>query len=265
MRPMPANDDNEAQIISAILGALIGALVGGLVAFLIGEHARKKQIELNEVENIRQKIKKSSGAIVTAQNNLQNLLVMSLKNAGHFGDMTKGIYDSKTQLTTFTMSLAQLYQIEKGLSEGMLNVNLVIQWDALETEVMLHNANIKEFNDYYTFLRTSIHTAQLGDPKALNVKTIASDSGTIANGATQNIDACAHFRGRCLQVLALLECHVEQYKKIDYKTVGLEELEKYQMKLIEHNPTEKEIEKKYKEEDAKYTAEKAFKVNVHSS
>ena len=228
----------------------------------IGEHARKKQIELNEIDKIRQKIKLHTGAIVAAQNNLHNLLIMALKNTGHTRDITKGIYDTVTNRTVFTMNLPQPYKIENGLSDSILNTNLVIQWTALELEVLLHNTNITEFNDYYTFLRTSVHTAQLTNPNSLQKPTILSDSQTIAAGATEQVKACENFMGRCITVLALVELHVTQYKKVDYRTVRFGALEKYQLRLIDYKPRDKGLEKKIKELKEKYTEGKTFAVNA---
>lgn len=255
--------DTNKQVAAALIGSLLGAVIGALSTFLIGEHARKKQAEFNEIDKIRQKIKQHTGAIVAAQNNLHNLLVMALKNTGHTRDLTKGIYDNATNRTVFTMNLPQPYTIENGLSDGILNTNLVIQWTALELEVLLHNTNTTEFNDYYTFLRTSVHTAQLTNPNSLQKATIISDSQTIAAGAAEQVNACENFRGRCITVLALIELHAPQYKKIDYKTVKLDELEKYQLKLIDHKPTDKSLEKKIRELNEKYTEDKAFAVNAH--
>ncbi|HVX24516.1 MAG TPA: hypothetical protein VG992_04220 [Candidatus Saccharimonadales bacterium] len=254
--------DTDKQVIGALLGALIGAVAGSIGTYLVGENARKKQRELSEIDKIRQQIKASTGALVAAQNNLHNLLVMALKNAGHSRDITKGIYDSQSRLTTFTMNLPLPYQIENGISDGVMNTNLVIQWDALETEVMLHNSNIIEFNDYYSFLRTSVHSAQLTNPNSLNLNTVISDSTTIASGAQQQVEACAHFRERCIKVLALVECHVAQYKKIDYKTITLAELEEYRQKLIDHKPSDSELKKKIEAANDQYTEDKAFGVNA---
>ncbi len=255
--------DTNKQVAAALIGSLLGAVIGALSTFLIGEHARKKQSEFNEIDKIRQKIKQHSGAIVAAQNNLHNLLVMALKNTGHTRDLTKGIFDTATNRTVFTMNLPQPYKIENGLSDGVLNTSLVIQWTALELEVILHNTNITEFNDYYTFLRTSVHTAQLTNPGSLQKATIISDSQTIAAGATENVNACENFRGRCIKVLALIELHVMQLKKIDYKTVKFDEIEKYQLKLIDHEPSDKTLTSKIKELEKKYTEDKAFAVNAH--
>lgn len=256
--------ETDKQVLSALLGALLGAIIGALSTFFTSEHARKKQLELNEVEKIRVKIKQSTGSLLAAQNNLHNLLIMTLKNTGHAKDMTKGIYDGDSKLTTFTMNLPQLYKIEPGLSNGMLNTHLVIHWDALETETILHNSNIKEFNDYYTFLRTSIHTAQLTNTSSLNLNTIISDNRTISAGAQQHVAACENFKTRCMKVEAMLELHLKQYSKIDYRTVKLGELEKYQQKLISHKPTDKQVKKKMDELSKKYTEQAAFKVNAHS-
>lgn len=257
--------DTNKQVVAGLVGALLGALIGAVSAYVVSERARKKQLEFNEIDKLRQKIKASTGSMVATQNNLHNLLVMCLKNKGHFRDMTKGIFDTTTKKTVFTMNLPQLYKAESGLSDGMANVNLTIQWTALETEAVLHNANIKEFNDYYSFLRTSIHTAQLNNSNDLNVDTIISDSGTIANGAKGQMEACDSFRSRCLTVLALIESHVRHYKKIDYQKVELAELQKYYQELVDQKPTDKEMKKKLVELEAQYTEEKAFNTNEHFS
>jgi len=257
--------DTNKQVVAGLVGALLGALIGAVSTFVIGERARMKQLEFNEIDKLRQKIKDSTGSMVATQNNLHNLLVMCLKNKGHFRDMTKGIFDTGTKKTVFTMNLAQLYATEPGLSDRMANVNLTIQWTALETEVVLHNANIKEFNDYYNFLRTSIHTAQLNSSNDLNVNTITSDSETIANGAKGQMDACDNFRSRCLVVLALIDSHVQHYKKIDYRKVKLTDLQKYYQDLVDQKPTDSEMKKRLTELEAQYTEEKTFKTNKHFS
>jgi gas vesicle protein len=257
--------DTNKQVAAALIGSLLGAIIGALSTFLIGEHARKKQAEFNEIDKIRQKIKQHTGAMVAAQNNLHNLLVMALKNTGHSRDLAQGIYDSATNRTVFTMNLPQPYKIENGLADGILNTDLVIQWTALELEVLLHNTNTTEFNDYYTFLRTSVHTAQLTNPNSLHKPTIISDSETIAAGAAEQVNACENFRARCIKVLARVELHAPQYKKINYKTVRLEELENYQSKLIDCKPTDKALGKKIKELEEQYTEDKAFAVNAHIS
>jgi len=257
--------DANKQVVAGVIGALLGAVIGAISTFVVSERARKKQIELNEIDKLRQKIKASIGSIVAAQNNLHNLLVMCLKNKGHFRDMTKGIFDTKTKKTVFTMNLPQLYEVEPRLSDGMANVGLTIQWTALETEVVLHNANIKEFNDHYGFLRTSIHTAQLSNSNDLNVQTILSDSETITNGAKGQMDACDNFRARSLVVLALIDCHVQHYKKIDYRKIKLADLEEYYQKLVDQKPKDAEMKKKLAEFEAQYTEEKAFGTNEHFS
>jgi hypothetical protein len=255
--------DTNKQVAAALLGSLLGAVIGALSTFLIGEHARKKQSEFNEIDKIRHKIKQHYGAIAAAQNNLHNLLVMTLKNTIHTRDITKGIFDGATNRTVFTMNLPQPYKIENGLSDGILNTNLVIEWTALELEVILHNTNITEFNDYYTFLRTSVHNAQLTNPGSLQQATILSDSQTISSGANENVSACENFRGRCIKVLALIELHVKHLKKIDYKTVKLEEIEEYLQKLIDDKPSDKNIASKSKELEMKYSKDKAFGVKAH--
>lgn len=257
--------DTNKQVAAVLIGSLLGAVTGAISTFLIGEHARKKQAEFNEIDKIRQKIKQDTGAIVAAQNNLHNLLIMALKNTGHARDLTKGIYEASTNRTVFTLSMPQPYKIENGLSDGILNTNLVIQWTALELEVLLHNTNTTEFNDYYTFLRTSVHTAQLTNPNSLQKPTIISDSHTIAEGASVQVNACENFRNRCITVLALIELYIPQYKKIYYKTITLNELEKYQLKLINYKPTDKALGKKVKNLEEKYTEGNAFMVNVHLS
>lgn len=255
--------DTDKQVLGAIMGALLGAVIGATSTFYVSDHTRRKQIELGEIEKIRQKIKNSTGAMAAIENNLHNLLVMSLKNTGHFRDVTKGVYDSKTGNAVFTMSLPQLYQVEPRLSDDILNVGLGIQWTALELEVILHNSNIREFTNYYAFLRTSVHSAQLTNPNSLVIKTLLSDSATIASGAKGEMLACDNFKSRCITVLALLRLQLTQYRKIDYsKSINLKGLEDYQKKLIDYKPSEDELNEKIQELEQDYTEEKAFGGNV---
>jgi len=254
--------DTDKQVIGAVGGALLGALIGAFSTYIIGNNERKKAKNANEIERLRKRIRTSTGALVNAQTNVHNLLIMALKNMGHSEDITKGIYDEKIKKTVFNMNLQQVYLINEKLSDGILNANLTAQWDGLVTETILHNSHITDFNSYYILLRTSVHKAMLTNPKSLNLDAILSDNVTISNGAKAEVMACENFRSRCLKVLALIELHVDEYeKKIDYNKITVKELKEFHNSLVLSEPSEAELDKRIAEASKKYT-QNAFAFNT---
>lgn len=253
--------DTNKQVASALIGSLLGAVVGAIATYLTSEHARKAQREQDEIDKLRADIKLSAGAAASIEDNLHRLLVICLKNTGHFRDMKKGIYDSAGRNTVFTLSLPKPYSVTPKLSNNLFNADTVIQWEALELEIMLHNSNITEITDYYSMLRSEIRKVQMTSPSSLNVAPIEHDSGVIASAATGQLAACENFKERCFQVLARLQLYVKINKTIDYKTVTLDELKAYKLSLVNYKPTPKKLENALIKLRETYTEEKAFQVN----
>ncbi len=250
-------NDTKIQVIGSIAGALLGAIIGGLATYWIGEKARTKQIDIDEIKVQRQKVRAHQRAITNANAELSSLLVLTLKNIEHYKDIEKGILDKQGLLRT-TISMPQPYSHQAGLMPDILSNSVVPKWLSLESEITLQNSNVNEFNDYYNALRSSAHQILLTGGH-LNPQVIAADNNLVTQGANQQITASNSFLDRCFDLLAELELGIEKWKKLNFTNIHLESLEEYIEKLINFKPAEKSLNARIVELKSDYTPEKAFK------
>ena len=259
--PVPQNSSNDtkAQILGVIIGTLLGALVGALATYIIGEQARKKQKEIDEIKEQRLKLRAHETAIKKANAEIEGLLVLILKNIQHYHDIEQGILDSEGNFRT-TISMPQPYPHEAGLGVDMLSVSLATKWQSFESEVVLQNSNLNEFNDYYVNLRTSAHELLLKS-EDLNRQVIDSDNTAIKSGEAQCIEAAESFLERCFVLLAEMELGAMRWKSFDFTAITLTDLKEYIEKVHSFKPTDKQLTKRINSEyRSVYTSENAFKL-----
>jgi hypothetical protein len=252
------HSNDATQIISALIGAFAGAIIGAFGTYIIGERARRKQAEIDEVKYVRGRLKDNGQATLNVEGKLHNLLILILKNLDHYRDIQKGIINTKTNEFRPTISMPLPYEHLVGLDEEILNVNCIINWSGVESEITLQNANLNEFNAFYNSLRNTIHEARL-KKEALDTAVVVSDNNTIISAAGGLIIATTSFQERCIKVLAIIALTMEQWKKLDFTTITRKEIEEYRDKLVNYKPSEKALAKKVKELEDTYQTDKAFK------
>jgi gas vesicle protein len=254
-----AVSDTKIQVVGGIVGILLGAFVGSLATYWIGEKARKKQKETDEIKEQRKKVRTHEKAVKNANAEIEGLLVLILKNIEHYKDIQQGIISPQGQFRT-TISMPQPYPHQTGIGVDLLNVSLAVKWQSFESEVVLQNSNLNEFNEYYVALRSSAHEALLHSAN-LNRQVLDRDNTAIKDGAAQCILASESFKERCFVLLAEIELGAKRWKSFDFTTITLQELKDYMEKIGSFKPTDKQLTKHIsKEFRLVYTPENAFKL-----
>jgi gas vesicle protein len=254
-----SSNDTKSQIIGSVIGTLLGAAVGAFATYWIGEKARQKQKETDEIKEQRKKLQAHEKAVKTANAEIEGILVLILKNIEHYKDIQQGIMDDQNNFRT-TISLPQPYPHETGIGVDFMNVSLAIKWQSFESEVILQNSNLVEFNDYYAALRSSAHQVLLTGGN-LNRQVLNRDNDAIKGGAAQCILASESFLERCFGILAEMELGVKKWRSFNFTTVTLQELKDYLDELHDYKPSDKQLKKHVDDElRSVYTADNAFKL-----
>jgi hypothetical protein len=246
------------QVAGSMLAALLGAVAGALGAYLVGERARTKQIEIDEIKVLRLKIRAHQKAIGDASAEVSGLLALILKNLSHYEDIGKGMLDSNNKFRT-TISMPQPYSHQIGIASGIWNINVARKWQSLETEIVLQNSNLNELNNYYSALRSNAHEVLLSGGN-LNPQVIDMDNNVIQRGVKQQITANNSFFDRCLDLLAEMELGAEKWGKLDFTTIQLRDLKNYIERLVDFKPKDKALNNRIDKLRSVYTREKAFKI-----
>lgn len=253
------SSDTKVQVVGSVLAVLLGTIIGSLATYWIGEKARKKQKETDEIKEQRKKVRGHEKAVRNAKAEIEGLLVLILKNIEHYKDIQQGIISEQGDFRT-TISMPQPYPHQIGIGVDLLNASLATKWQSFESEVVLQNSNLNEFNDYYVALRTSAHEALLHGAD-LNRQVLDRDNTAIKDGATQCIVASESFKERCFDLLAEMELEIIRWKSFDFTTITLQELKEYIEKLNSFKPTDKQLTKYINDElRLAYTSDKAFKL-----
>lgn len=257
VRVLPTND-TDTQIWGSIIAALLGALIGALVAFGLSEIVRRKQIRLNEVHEVRLRIRANQRAIANISANVHSSLILILKNIQHYKDLSQGVLDANDMLRA-TLSLPLAYPDATTSPADIINIELVGIIDSYINELILQNINIIELNKYYSDLLSTSHAVFL-QGGSINPNAVKTDDNTIKKGSAAQIKASEAFYDKCIGLMASMESLADRYEKIDYTKVTLERIKSYETKLIDHKPTKNEIAKIEKRLKKEYTATKAFLV-----
>ncbi len=251
-------DSSTLQVLGGIAGALLGALAGAFGTYVIGEKARKKQKDDDEIKEQRLKIRANERALKNAEAEIEAHLVLILKNIEHYNDIKKGIVDLSGKFRT-TLSMPQPYFHQVGIGVDLMNVSFATKWQSYESEVVLQNSNLNEFNEYYVALRSSAHESLLHGQQ-LNSQVLAMDDLVIKDGAGQCIIAAESFKERCFTLVAEIALGAQHWESIDFTKVTLEEVKIYINKIHSYEPTQEQLTS-YIDEELRpiYTPEKAFK------
>jgi len=236
-----ASNGTKIQVIGSVVAVLLGTIIGALTTYWIGEKARNKQKETDEIKEQRKKVRAHEKAVKNANAEIQGVLVLILKNIEHYIDIQKGIISSQGQFRT-TISMPQPYPHQTGISVDLINMSLAMKWQSYDSEVVLQNSNLNEFNEYYIALRTSAHEALLHGTN-LNRQVLDRDNDAIKDGAAQCILASESFKERCFVLLAEMELAVQKWKSFDFTTITLQELKDYMDKLHDFKPTDERLKK----------------------
>jgi len=257
IRVLP-NNDIKIQVVGSMIAALVGALMGAFVAFGLSEIVRRKQIRLNEVHEVRLRIRASQRAVKDISANVHGSLILILKNLQHYEDLSKGILDDNNMLRA-TLSLPLEYPDTSTSPADVINIELISLVDSYVNEVILQNINILELNKYYSDLLTTAHAVFL-QGRSISPPAVATDNNAIKHGSEALIIASKAFYDKCISLMALMESLAEQYEKIDYTKVTLEYMQGYEFKLNDYKPRKSTVTKKEKELKKKYTTKNALKV-----
>ncbi len=221
------------------IGALLGGFFGATSTYFISERSRNKQREIDEIKEQRLKIRAYERAMLNVNAEIEATLVLILKNTDHYKDMRQGIVDKNGKFRA-SISLPHPYAHKSGLGIDIMNIAFASQWQSFESEIILQNANLVEFNNYYSALSASAHDMLLKG-ETLNPQVIHQDNKAIMQGSVSCIVATENFKERCLGLIARIDLIARRWKVIDFTSIELEDLLQYIETLRHFEPQISEI------------------------
>ena len=255
-------NDTEKQVYGSIAAALLGALVGTMTTYFIGNRERRKQDELNKIHLNRKSIHDNSIGLQSAELTIKDLMIKCEANNEYVADIKKGLIKKDGEKTFALMQLSTPFIYQKpeiGITQQILNDQIVTLWANLCQEIELQNKNVNDFADYYKVLFNTIHTSLL-KAEQLDMSVVISDNKTIAKGMDQQLNANKCLRKKCIDLLAYIDCFIKHIKETDprkFKT--LEQFRSFIDSMTKYEPSSDEFNKARESEEQTYDPKIMFK------
>jgi len=249
--------DSEKQlygsIAGAILGALVGALAGALSTFVIGNRERKKQEDLQKIQQNRAYMRSSIVSIQSIGLDITDILLKCQANNEYAEDIQQGLIKQDANKFLALMQASTPFEYakpDKTHTHKILNDRIATLWSNLCQEIELQNKNINDFADYYKMLFDTIHTALLKG-EHIDVSIVQSDNQSVLKAMEQQFTSNNQLRKKCIDILAYINCFKTYRGKVDARAfTTLQQNRTYIEDMAAYEPTAEEYKKAWDSEDS---------------